>query len=271
MDMIRNEADKLEKDLEIIKKFKQQQPEGSLKCQKKGNEFFYYQQYHNEVSNKWETHYIKRKDISLAKALAQKQYYARLEPLLEKKQKLINDFIRKYCPEEMEQVYDRLGDERKSLVTPMVMSKEEIIHRWNTEEYESNVFHPENLKFETQQGEMVRSKSEVIIANILHSHKADILYKYERPLVLEKEGSKKIIYPDFTILNRHTGRIVYFEHAGKMEDSHYANEFVKKMNTYVNNGLLPGRDVLMTFETMVNPLDVSVVKKMIKELCVKNS
>ena len=94
------------------------------------------------------------------------------------------------------------------------------------------------------------------------------MYKYERPLILEKAGNIKTIYPDFTILNKHTGRICYFEHAGKMDDPYYASEFVKKMNTYVSNNLLLGRDVLVTFETINNPLDVSVVRKMVEELCI---
>jgi len=269
MNKIREEADRLNKALSDIKKFQQQQPEGSLKCQKKGNEVFFYQQYHDIESNKWETRYIKKENVALSKKLAQKQYYNKLEPLLEKKQRILSDFIRKYRPEEMEQVYDELNEVRKALVTPAFMSIKEILRRWNTEEYESNPFHPENLRYETEQGEMVRSKSEVIIANILYQNKKHILYKYERPLMVLKDGSTKIIYPDFTMLNLHSGRIIYFEHAGKMDDPYYANEFVKKMNTYINNGLLPGKDVLVTFETMTNPLDVSVVKKMIEEFCIK--
>lgn len=271
MDKVSKEIDKIDKVLMDIRKFKQCEPEGILKCQKKGNKVFFYQQYWNEESNKWETKYIKREDISLVKALAQKQYYARLEPLLEKKQKVIKEFVRKYCPEEMEVVYEDLTEERKALVLPIFVSKKEIIHRWNNEKYEGNAYHSEKLRFETEQGEMVRSKSEVIIANILYKHKKHILYKYERSLDVVAEGNIKTIYPDFTILTLNTGKITYWEHAGRMDDPYYANEFVKKMNVYVSNGLLPGRDVLVTFETMANPLDVSVVKKMIEELCVKNS
>ncbi len=265
---IKKEAENLEKILMNIRKFRKQAPDGYLKYQKKGNEMYFYQHYMNLEINEWEKRYIKKDNISLAKDLAQKQYYAKLEPLLEKNQKLINDFIRKYHPEEMEQIYDDLNEMRKKLVRPVFVSKEEIIHRWNIEEYESNPFHPENLRFETQQGEMVRSKSEVIISNILYSYKTHILYKYERPLRVEKEGNAKIIYPDFTILNINTGKITYWEHAGRIDDSYYANEFVKKINTYVSNDLLPGRDVLVTYETMSNPLDVSVVKRMVEEICV---
>ena len=151
-----------------------------------------------------------------------------------------------------------------------LLSKEELLHKWNTEEYEGNPFHPENLRYETEQGEMVRSKSEVIIANLLYSYRKNILYKYERPLILIKDGIEKTIYPDFTILNRHSGRIFYFEHAGKMDDPYYVNEFVKKMNTYAANCLLPGRDVLVTYETLANPLDVSVAKRLLEGTCVRS-
>lgn len=51
-----------------------------------------------------------------------------------------------------------------------------------------------------------------------------------------------------------------------MDDSYYVNDFVKKLNTYVMNGLLPGKDVILTYETQNNPLEIGVVKRMIKEL-----
>lgn len=53
--------------------------------------------------------------------------------------------------------------------------------------------------------------------------------------------------------------------AGLMDDAFYANEFVKKMNTYIANGLMIGRDVVVTNETSLTPLDSNVVKKLIKE------
>lgn len=265
---VENEVRKLERMLKIINRFKEMEPEGSLKYQKKKGEIFYYQ-YRKTESNKWENRYIKRGEISLAKALAQKQYYSKLEPVLKRRLMALKRFQGEYHMEEAEQVYDELSEVRKGLVAPLILSKEVLIYKWNTEEYEGNPFYPENLRYETEQGEMVRSKSEVIIANLLYSYRKDILYKYERPLILIKDGNEKTIYPDFTVLNLHTGRIAYFEHAGRMDDTYYANEFVKKMNTYVANGLLPGRDVLVTYETMANPLDVSVVKRMIEGVCVE--
>ena len=60
--------------------------------------------------------------------------------------------------------------------------------------------------------------------------------------------------------------MIYWEHAGRMDDPYYANEFVKKMNTYIANGLMPGRDVVVSFETLNSPLDIKVVKQLIQQV-----
>ena len=66
----------------------------------------------------------------------------------------------------------------------------------------------------------MRSKSEVIIANILAKNNEHLLYKYERPLEVVIAGHTQTIHPDFTIINIHTGKITYWEHAGRMDDAH---------------------------------------------------
>ena len=100
----------------------------------------------------------------------------------------------------------------------------------------------------------------------MYQNRRDIIYKYEKPLEIVEKGRMKTIYPDFSIMNVHTGKIVYWEHAGLMDDAFYANEFVRKMNMYSLNGLIPGKDVVVTYETSLTPLDIKVVNKLIKEL-----
>ena len=262
------ELAKLEKMVKTVDKFQSHAPKGCLKYQNKGNSTYFYQQYMNEQTKQWERKYIKKDNISLVRKLAQKHYYAVLKPALERNIKALRNFIRQYHPEDMEEIYEDLSVKRKELIEPFMSTKDESIRKWFEEKYEVNNLYPENLRFETEQGEQVRSKSEVIIANILYQHKKVILYKYERPLEIFADGKCKTIFPDFTILNVHTGRIIYWEHAGRMDDPYYTNEFVKKMNTYIANNLLPGRDVIVTFETMGNALDISVVKKLVSEMCV---
>ena len=250
-----------------IEKFQENAPEGCLKYQKKGKKTYFYHQIWNEKSKSWERKYIK-KSSRLPEELATKQYYAIGEVTIKKNMSALKKFIQEYNPEEIQDVYENLSDVRKELVEPLIISEAERIRQWNLEQYEGNSFHSENLRYETDQGEFVRSKSEVIIANMLYQHRKDILYKYERPLEVIVDRKIKTIYPDFTIMNIHTGKIWYWEHAGKMDDELYANDFVKKNNMYMANGFMPGKDVIYTYETLENPLGILGIRRIVEEILV---
>lgn len=263
-ELAKKEVPQLENALKKIDAFLVNAPEGCLKWQNKKGKTYYYHQFMRE--SKWVRRYIKKDELSLAKKLAQKHYYLSIRPILEKMLDETKLFMRKCPSNALEEIYDNLSDERKSLVTPIQISVKGKVRQWQTEAYEKNLMYPENLRYETEQGDMVRSKSEVIIANILYHNRKDILYKYEKPLEVMENGRQKTIYPDFTILNKNTGEVTYWEHAGRMDDPHYASEFVKKMNTYIDNDLLLGRDVVVSFESLINPLDIKVVKRLVKQI-----
>jgi superfamily I DNA/RNA helicase len=75
------------------------------------------------------------------------------------------------------------------------------------------------------EGVKVRSKSEVIIANMLHERK--IPFEYEKPL-LPPDGSSFL--PDFTInINGYTW---YWEHLGMLENSDYRDHWEEKQAWY---------------------------------------
>ena len=264
IEIAKEKVPQLENALKQVDEFLENVPQGSLKWQNKNGKTYYYHQFMKD--NKWVRRYIKKAELSLAKTLAQKQYYISIRPILERMLDEIERFIKK-CPlNELEKIYDNLSVERKNLVTPIQVSVKEKVKQWENEVYEKNLMYHENLRFETEKGDTVRSKSEVIIANILYRNRKDILYKYERPLEVIENGRQKTIYPDFTILNKHTGEITYWEHAGRMDDPYYANDFVKKMNTYITNDLLPGRDIVVSFESQSTPLDIKVVKRLVKQI-----
>ena len=249
--------------LKKVEDYLKKAPAGTLKYkQVKGKTYFYQQFSDGKVVQK----YIKRRNESLAYSLAQKAYYQKVKTLLVKQIDELTAFIDTYKPKEVEMVYDELPRIRKQMIAPLRISIAEKIRRWNDETYEPNNNHPEGKIYETEQGEFVRSKSEVIIANMLYRNKKDILYKYERPIRMIAEGKEIVVYPDFTILNKHTGKIIYLEHIGRLDDSYYANDFVRKVNTYVENDLIPGRDVVFTYESSRHPLDMRVLKKIVGEL-----
>jgi hypothetical protein len=76
-------------------------------------------------------------------------------------------------------------------------------------------FLEEKLIHVTSRKEAVRSKSEVIIANMLHAKGID--YTYEQPL--EIGGMTK--YPDFTIEDDDMGITYYWEHLGMLNSWKY--------------------------------------------------
>ena len=85
-------------------------------------------------------------------------------------------------------------------------------------------------------------------------------------LILKYNGRDILIYPDFTIINTQTGKLTYWEHVGLMSNPEYVSDFVWKNNLYYENHLLPGTDVLFTFETEDHPLEIRMIKNMILNL-----
>lgn len=79
-----------------------------------------------------------------------------------------------------------------------------------------------------------RSKSEVIIANLLHA--LGITYAYEQPFT-GQDGSVR--YPDFTIEDAETGRRVFLEHLGLMSEPAYRRRWSAKLDWYRSQGVLP--------------------------------
>ena len=77
------------------------------------------------------------------------------------------------------QIYESMTEDRQLLVIPVEENCIRRIQAWKQETYEPCNKYPEALRYETNAGEYVRSKSEVIIANLLHMEADQLLYKYK--------------------------------------------------------------------------------------------
>jgi ATP-dependent exoDNAse (exonuclease V) alpha subunit len=86
----------------------------------------------------------------------------------------------------------------------------------------------------SKRGELMISKSEVIIANELAT--SGIVYEYERPFI-GKDNSRR--YPDFTIEDADTGTTWIWEHLGMLGDAEYERKWSLKLAWYQENGILP--------------------------------
>lgn len=108
-------------------------------------------------------------------------------------------------------------------------------------------------------GQKVRSKSEAIIATMLHVNK--IPFHYEEALHL----GKRVIYPDFTIRHPVTGQTYYWEHFGMMDNENYAQAAFQKMQLYNINGIMLSDTLLATYESEEVPLKSNIVENMIQQ------
>lgn len=112
----------------------------------------------------------------------------------------------------------------------------------------------------TNKGIRVRSKSEKILADYFDS--LGLVYKYECPLYLNNFGN---IYPDFTFLSRKTRREIYWEHEGMMDNPEYARTAIQKIETYEKNGIFPGENLILTFETSMTPINTELMQMNVKK------
>ena len=94
-------------------------------------------------------------------------------------------------------------------------------------------FLEDRLIHRTERGELVRSKSELVIADKLYAAGAD--YDYEKPLLIA--GRKR--YPDFTIEDDASGITYYWEHLGLLDDPAYRARWERKREEYLKEGVVP--------------------------------
>ena len=121
-----------------------------------------------------------------------------------------------------------------------------------------NPFYPEHLKFRNSLGEYFRSKSEVLISEILYA--MGIPYHYEKHLTIGGETK----YPDFTILRGGPGKDKYIEYFGMMDKNDYFIRNKDKINWYLNHQIIPNDRILFLYENTTSGLDTLCVQKQIE-------
>jgi hypothetical protein len=232
-------------------------PKGILNIAHSRNRVQYY--YKSDSKDK-KRKYIKNDQKALITALCQKDYDENVLIKAEKEYKLLNKLYEFYKENTCEDVYERLNPDRKQFVAPIVLSDEEFISQWLTEGYEKKRFAKDMPEYYTDNGERVRSKSEILIANLLKKY--GIPYKYEAPLFLKEYGT---IHPDFTVLNVRKRKVYYFEHMGKMDDAEYVEKALIRIEMYEKNGIYPGTELLLSHETSKHPLNLRNLEYMIEK------
>lgn len=172
-------------------------------------------------------------------------------------------------------LYDTINDEQMSIMQKSIEDKKKYKHELLDyfvylleENRDSQHLHQEIARYlgmdkyqlkriyKTVDGNMVRSKSEVIICNLLSDN--GIKYDYEKLLTCP-DGN--VMNPDFTI-HLDNGEILYWEHVGMLGNEKYDTDWIHKLRLY--NEFYPDQ-LLKTYETGTLSGDAEKVIGKIKE------
>lgn len=254
---VKQELMKMQKIRNYINEALKNAPQGNLRCAVNKGCIQYY----------CGTQYLGKADRNVATQIAQRDYYRSISSKMDNYIQALEALLTLHERREMEETYRRLSPGRKALVKPIIAPREDIIREFEQMAYQGKAFDERDVtEYYTIKGERVRSKSEKIIADELYH--MGIPYKYEMPMQLEYRGKEVTIYPDFTALNKSTGKKWILEHLGMMDRESYYENAMSKLDLYERNGWLQGKNLILLHESSAYPLNTSVVKAYIEEhLC----
>lgn len=241
-------SDELQKSVEKSK-------EGSLHVVMRGDYCMYY---HRKNAKDKSGTYIKKRNIDVAKALAQKDYDIAVLKEIHKEKKMIEKFLLDFDETKVGNLFSKENAPRKQLITPIAMNDADFECLWKRKEYEKKPVYEDSEEYITENGEHVRSKSEILIANALKQN--GIPYRYEYPVSL---FDGRVRHPDFCVLNVRERKNYYWEHCGKVGEEEYGDYISRKMNDYAKSGLVPGKDIIITLESKNVPLNMNTVQGII--------
>lgn len=202
----------------------------------------------------------KKSDEKLIRELAQKDYAKKILVAAYTEKKNIQQFLKEYHPNKIQDIYKKISPSRQNLITPYVMPDKDFIEQWGQAEYPVKYEPEEDSGIYTENNEAVRSKSEKILADKFKT--IGIPYHYEKPLYLKGYG---VVYPDFTLLNKRTRKEYYWEHMGLMDNRDYCEKSIKKIETVAQNQIIQGKNLILTYETSTHSLNMKNVDQLIEE------
>ncbi len=226
----------------LIRRELQSMPPGRLEALQQHGRIYYYQNVQ-----------ARRRGItqqpSLVQQLARKRYLQEERKILQHNLQRIDKALEGYESCGMNEILQRIPARISRL------PREYFYKKHITRNYDKNPVYPENLVYATNGGEMVRSKSEQSIGNMLEEYGID--YSYDRRV----DGQSH--YADFTIYCRDGSKIIW-EHFGLMDaDEDYYRKALSRMEDYRRQGWRQWRNLIYTFEEDVR--DPKALREIVEE------
>lgn len=186
------------------------------------------------------------------------RYYKKMMQVIDNDIRLLESIEQGYIIPNYSSINELLPKVYRTEALPSTLHASQAAARWKermeAEKAKYEPFRPEDLTYKAEDGTMMRSLSEVIIANYLLS--LGITFVYEMPLIF----NGKRIWPDFTILSPIDNKtVIVIEHQGAMESESYQAKFIRTILFYLGTKLVPNKDVFFTFNHLDGNVDLKQV------------
>ncbi len=231
-------------------------PQGNLRILKRKNHYQYYLRKDPKDTNGV---YIPKKDIKIAASVLQRDYDKKIIEIASRELSKIEEYLALLSNNSIEIIIDNFSESRKRLIEPVFMSDEEYIREWISKPYEHMGFDEDSDELYSTSGTRVRSKSEVIIANMLCDNGIDD-FLYEERLYLG--NTYKL--PDFTFKDAASGSLIIWEHLGLLGNAGYKASWEEKKKLYEANGFSEKNgNLIVTYDGLEGSIDSQTIQEKI--------
>ena len=196
-------------------------------------------------------------DRPLIKALFQKRLYQEIQRKAEKNLEALEALKTAYTPDHILDILPTLSKGYKDAAFLYDGRNDEESGFQKTQPN----FDPQKHIHETTCGLLVRSKSEVIIANALTGY--GIPFQYEKPFPYADE--RGYYFEPYFTFELPSCETVIWEHLGLLNNLDYCQHNAYKLNTYQKHGFLIGRNLLITQDDQNGNCSSAYIDKVIRE------
>lgn len=196
------------------------------------------------------THHNIKGNRKLIRRLLKKTENRRLQRICRNNVKIMNQLMKKYIPVSPQLI---LPEKHRKVLMQLSCTQ--------TGSYKQAAFNPLSHKHETTCGILVRSKSEVIIANALWHF--GIPFNYEELFPFPDEEGRSL-FPDFTI-HCPDGTTIIWEHWGMLDKINYCQRNAGKLYTYNYHNYVIGRNLIITQDDINGNCTTELIYHIIRE------
>lgn len=243
--------------LEDLTEEKKGLPEGSLYVYEKNGKNYYAQRLPKGGNRKKEHRIAISKNSDLILALVRKKYVESAIKNIRKDLEEIDRTIRGYDPVGEDGVMREFCAKYPDLSKGVRYGWSDP-YEWAANYEQPRDFYVDDLKSVSAQGEDMRSGPEMYISSRLDHF--GIPYRYE-----DSTGIPDLNYaPDFKIIRPRDRKIIYWEHFGKVNDYEYVRNNMEKVRDYIDYGIKPWDNLIMTFSNERGGYDGKLIDAMIE-------